>query len=53
MASLRQWLEATPVPALGLVIFMAMIAAAIGGSFARRSREKASARSSDAKDMRG
>ncbi|WP_225212173.1 hypothetical protein [Brevundimonas guildfordensis] len=48
MVSLGQWLEATPVP--GLLIFMAMIAAAIGGSLARRSREKAGVRSSDAKD---
>lgn len=50
IVSLGQWLEATPVPALGLLIFMAMIAAAIGGSLARRSRKKSGARSSDAKD---
>lgn len=51
MSAFEQWLEATPVPVIGLMTFLAMIGAALAGSVARRHREKARRR--DGKDEDG
>ena len=44
MIAFEQWLEATPVPVIGLLTFLAMIAAAFAGALAQRHRAKAGAR---------
>lgn len=48
MIAFEQWLEATPVPLIGLITFLAMAGAAFVGSLARRRRQKAP--SDDGKD---
>jgi hypothetical protein len=47
MIAVEQWLEATPVPLIGLLTFLAMAGAAFVGSLARRHREKARARNGE------
>jgi hypothetical protein len=52
MTAIGQWLEATPVPVLGLLTFLAMVGAAFIGSLARRHREKVRTREENGEDSR-
>src|SRR5690606_40116101 len=50
LLAVGDWLEATPVPVIGLLTFLAMVAASFIGALARRHREQTRTRDGEQGD---